>query len=184
MKLVSNCLNFLRRFKRDTRGSGTVEFAIICPILFWAYSANYVFFDGYRQSAINLKAAYTVGDLISRETQIITPDYIDSMYSLSQLLTRAESPMSMRITVIRWDEEDDQYYLDWSQARGTVVELQQADIVDLAERLPVMPDEERVIVVETWNTWTPVVWTGMRERQLDNFIFTRPRFAPQVVFQG
>jgi len=59
-----------------------------------------------------------------------------------------------------------------------------ADLTDLEERLPVMPDEERVILVETWNTWEGVMETGLGQQTLENFIFTRPRFAPQVIFEG
>lgn len=90
--------------------------------------------------------------------------------------------MAMRITVIRWDEDDDQFYLDWSQARGEVGTMTQENLVDFADLLPVMPDAERVILVETWNTWEPVINVGMDERQMANFVFTRPRFAPQVIF--
>lgn len=184
MTLITSLLKGLKRFRRDTGGSVTVEFAIIMPMLFWTYASSYVFFDGFRQSTINLRAAYTIGDMISRETQVLTPAYIDSMYGMARLLTRSESPMSLRITVIRWDEEDDQFYLDWSQTRGAVTALTQENLQDIAARLPVMPDEERVILVETWNTWQPAINTGLGERDLDNFIFTRPRFAPQVIFEG
>ena len=186
MKLVSSCLSFLRRFRKETLGTATVEFAIFIPVLFWGYGASYVFFDGYRQSSINLKAAYTIGDLISRETAFITPTYIDSMYSLTQILIRPTNPVSLRVTVIRWDEEDDQYYLDWSEARSpgdTLDPLTQAQIMDLEARLPVMPDEERVILVETWNSWEGIMETGLGPQSLDNFIFTSPRFATQVRFQ-
>jgi len=161
-----------------------MEFAIIMPMLVWMYAASYVFFDGFRQNTINLRAAYTIGDLISRETQALTPDYIDSMYNMAQLLTRTDSPMSLRITVIRWDAQDAQYYLDWSQPRGAVTAMTQTDLNNFAARLPTMPDEERVILIETWNTWEPVVNVGLEARSMDNFVFTRPRFAPQVVFQG
>jgi Flp pilus assembly protein TadG len=183
MSILSSCKTILSNFRREDRGSVTVEFALFMPVLFWAYAGAYVFFDGYRQSSMNLKAAYTIGDLISRETRVITPAYIDSMYNLTRMLTKTNSPMNMRITVIRWDEEDAKYYLDWSQVRGTVSALTQADLTTIAQRLPVMPDEERVILVETWNTWEGVVPTGLGTKSLDNFIFTRPRFAPQVIFE-
>ena len=104
MTLLSQLRFFLARFRDETRGSVTVEFAMFMPVLFWAYAASYVFFDGYRQSSINLKAAYTIGDMISRETRTITPAYIDTMHEIAMLLTRDDSPMSLRITVIRWDE--------------------------------------------------------------------------------
>ena len=184
MKLLTSLIASLKRFRKDTSGSATIEFAIIMPMLLWTYASSYVFFDAYRQNTINLRAAYTIGDMISRETRIITPDYIDSMYNMTRLLTRTDSPMSLRITVIRWDEDDDRYYLDWSQARGAVLQMTNDDLEEFAERLPTMPDAERVILVETWNTWEPAVRTGMPARSMDNFIFTRPRFAPQVIFEG
>ena len=97
MSVLKSLLARIKRFRQDTAGNGTIEFCLFMPILFWAYGASYVFFDAYRQSAMNLKAAYTVGDLISRETQAITPAYIDSLYNITKLLTRTDTPMSMRI---------------------------------------------------------------------------------------
>ena len=184
MGLLNRFLKRLKRFRRENSGSITVEFAIIMPMLFWGYASSYIFFDGFRQSTINLRAAYTIGDMVSRETQVLTPAYIDSMYNMAQLLTRNDSPMSLRITVIRWDEEDDKFYLDWSQARGAVEGMTEANLVDLEELLPSMPDAERVILVETWNTWEPVINVGLDARTMDHFVFTRPRFAPQVIFEG
>jgi hypothetical protein len=180
MSFLRTLLSRLTAFRRDTRGSVTAEFVVILPILFWAYGASYVFFDAYRQQSVNLKAAFTVGDLISRETQPINAAYIDSMYELTKLLTRNNAPLALRISVIRWDEEDDKYYLDWSQNRGWVSPINNSMLEDLAERLPVMPDEERVILVETWNSWKAPFPVGLSDQSLDNFIFTRPRFAPQV----
>ncbi|TNF59630.1 MAG: pilus assembly protein [Rhodobacteraceae bacterium] len=180
---IRKILNRLKAFRDDTRGSVTVEFAMMMPLLFWAYGASYVFFDAYRQSAVNLKAAYTIGDLVSRETRALNEAYIDSLYNMTQLLTRTNSPLSMRITVVRWDADDDMYYFDWSKARGSVQPMTQNDLDELEARLPTMPDQERVIVVETWNTWTPPFNVGMTKTDIDNFVFTRPRFAPQVVFQ-
>lgn len=183
MKLIKNFIQALQKFGKDVSGTVTVEFVIIMPALMWAYGASYVYFDGYRQSAQNLKAAYTIGDMISRETQIINPDYIDAMYNVGQLLTRSRNPMSLRITVIRWDLDDDRFYLDWSQARGSATPLEDDDLLEMKEALPLMPDNERVILVETWNTWSGVFNTSLGTVSLDNFIFTRPRFAPQVVYE-
>jgi len=183
MKLIRTALSALRKFGKDVSGAITVEFVVIMPALMWAYGASYVYFDGYRQSAQNMKAAYTIGDMISRETNAITDAYIDSMYNVAQLLTRTRNPMSMRITVIRWDAEDDRYFLDWSEARGSVAELTNDNLLDLEARLPVMPDNERVILVETWNTWTGVFNTSLGTISLDNFVFTSPRFGSQVLHE-
>ncbi|MEX0285287.1 MAG: TadE/TadG family type IV pilus assembly protein [Paracoccaceae bacterium] len=175
---------WLRNFAEDTRGVMSLEFVLMMPPLFITYMAAYVYFDGYRQAAVNLKAAYTVSDLVSRETEIVNEAYIDSMYSLMQELTRTNNPSSIRISVVRWDEGDSRYYLDWSKARGGFLPRQNSSLVNIADRLPQMPDNERVILVETRNTFIPLYAIGMDNIDLDNFVFTRPRFAPQVVFES
>ena len=173
----------LKAFCQDTSGNVTIEFVLAMPILFWTFMASYVFFDGYRQSAVNLKAAYTISDLISRETIAINDTYIDSMVNLLQLMTRSGSEVDLRISVIRWDQEDDRYYLDWSANRGFPTELTNANIATIEEKLPVMPDNERVILVETNNIFVPVFNVGLDDIDLENFVFTRPRFASQVPWE-
>lgn len=182
--LINRLKSRVRAFWEDTSGVVTLEFALAMPILFWSFMASYVFFDGYRQSAINLKAAYTISDLISRETEEINDDYIDSMVTLMEMMTRTPSDVDVRISVIRWDEDDDRYYLDWSANRGFLNELTDNNIADIEDQLPTMPDNERVILVETRNTFVPLFNVGLDDIYLDNFVFVRPRFVSQVVFEG
>ncbi|MEX0279552.1 MAG: TadE/TadG family type IV pilus assembly protein [Arenibacterium sp.] len=173
-----------KTFAEDTSGNVTVEFVLAMPILFWTFMASYVFFDGYRQSANNLKAAYTISDLISRETATINDAYIDSMLELLTLMTRTPSEVDLRISVIRWDAADDRYYLDWSENRGFPAELTNANIADIEDKLPVMPNNERVILVETNNVFVPLFKVGLDDINLENFVFTRPRFVSNVAFEG
>ncbi|GHF68261.1 TadE/TadG family type IV pilus assembly protein [Seohaeicola zhoushanensis] len=182
--LLTSFKNRLRAFRDDTSGNVTVEFVLAMPILFWAFMASYVFFDGYRQSAVNLKAAYTVSDLISRETEAINDNYIDSMLRLMELMTRTPSDVDLRVSVIRWDEDESRYYLDWSANRGFPAALTNSNISDIEARLPVMPDNERVILVETNNVFVPLFNVGLDDINLANFVFTRPRFVSQVVWEG
>ncbi|MGR3615708.1 MAG: TadE/TadG family type IV pilus assembly protein [Paracoccaceae bacterium] len=172
----------LRDFARDNEGSISVEFVMVMPILFWSFMAIYVYFDGYRQSTIQLKAAYTVSDLLSRETESVTDTYIDSMHDLLQILTRADSSTDLRVSVVRWDEGDSRYYIDWSESRNYGDPHDNTSIRNLDDYLPVMPDNERVILVETRNVYEPDFDIGMTDKDLENFVFTRPRFAPQLVF--
>lgn len=172
--------SLLIRFWQDTRGSVTVEFVLAMPFIFWAFMASYVYFDGYHQSAANLKAAYTISDLISRETTNINDAYIDSMFTLFGMMTYSQDESALRISVIRWDEEDKRYYVNWSRVRGFQAELSDDTVGDLADRLPRMPDNEIVILVETRNTFDPVFRIGMDKTELENFVFTRPRFVDQI----
>ena len=182
--LLCRLQQVLRDFARDTRGSVSVEFVIVMPLLFWGFMAIYVYFDGFRQSTQNLKAAYSIGDMISRETEAINSAYIDSMEEVLKLMTRSETQVKLRVTVVRWDENDNRYYVDWSKSRGYGSIRTNGDMADLSERLPVMPDNERVILIETKAEYEPVFDIGMAEQDLDTFIFTRPRFAPQVVWSN
>ncbi len=170
----------IRGFWDDTNGSVTVEFVLAMPFLFWAFMATFVYFDGYQQSASNLKAAYTISDLISRETSDINDEYVDSMVNLFDLMTHTPSESSLRITIIRWDEPDNRYYVNWSANRGFPAELSDQNVGDLASKLPTMPDNEIVILVETNNTFKPLFKIGMGEKELKNFVFTRPRFVDQI----
>jgi hypothetical protein len=173
----------IQAFRSDTDASVTVEFVMAVPMLFWALTGSYVFLDGYRQSFVNLNAAYTISDMISRETEAINDDYLDSMYELHRLLTRATSSTTLRVTVVYWNEEDGRFYHDWSKTRGTIDPLTSSDILLMTPRLPVVPNAERVILVETSNSFIPTFNNvGIGEMSLDNFIFTSPRFAPQLVW--
>ncbi len=175
---------FLTRFAHGTRGAVSLEFILVMPFLFWAFMAAYVFFDGYRQSATNLKAAYTISDLISRETDPINDAYLDSMHRLLNMMTRATSPTAIRVSVLRWDEDDDRYYVSWSHERGMNQVWTDGNIATIDDRLPTMVDQDRVILVETSNTFVPLYNIGMENKKLDNFVFTRPRFAPQVLWDS
>lgn len=192
-----------KRFASDTDGSIAVEFAIYLPLILFIFAMVVTFFDAFRQESINLKAAYTVSDLISRETQELNEDYIDSMQDMAELLVRPDSELSLRVTLVRWDEEDARYYVDWSKARGDqYTPRSDADITAIADQLPNMPDQERVILVETHNLVRPVfpiVFLELRDAdfsddddallqqslmEINSLVFTRPRFAPQVRFEG
>ncbi|MQQ08893.1 pilus assembly protein [Epibacterium sp. SM1979] len=192
-----------KRFASDTEGSITVEFAIYLPLILFIFAVIVTFFDAFRQESINLKAAYTVSDLISRETQELNEDYIDSMQNMAELLVRPDSVLSLRVTIVRWDEDDDRYYVDWSRVRGQAyAQLNDSSVEALTTRLPNMPDQERVILVETHNQVTPVFPFAMLDVRgerfdqdedvllekslldIETFVFTRPRFAPLVRFEG
>lgn len=175
----------LRRFRQREDGSIAIEAAFYIPFLLLVFALMYTLFDLFRQDTVNTKAAYTISDLISRETTALDDDYIDSMFELGKLLIRKDSGMSMRISVLHWDDTDDRFYVDWSVERGDMMDTWTNDTVDAIETdLPMMPDQERVIVVETWNDILPAFNVGLDGQNIYKLVFTRPRFASQVAFEG
>ncbi len=173
----------LHAFAKDLRGTLTVEAVVMLPLLFWAMLAMLVFFDAYRQTSLNVKAAYTVGDMISREVDPITPAYLDGASLLFAELARSSSATKLRVTVVYYNSTQKRFYRDWSHQRGGVPVLSNADISKMTDRLPTVPNNERLILVETWADYEPPFNVGLKRQDLYNFVFTRPRFAPQVKFQ-
>jgi hypothetical protein len=88
------------------------------------------------------------------------------------------------VSSLSYDADADAYLLDWSEVRGWVPRLSAAQVRDWHDRLPVMTDNERITVVETWVKYEPPFKVGMSSREIRNFVFTRPRYAPQVLFDA
>lgn len=172
--------SFVRNFSRDEDGSMTVETVLVLPMLFWAIMASYAYFDGYRQSAANVKAAYTISDLVSRETREINDAYIDSMKEMMELMVKAESGTRMRITLITYSEADDYHYVRWSADRGLGGKLTDAAVAAIRDQLPPMPDADTLILVETENDYVPKFDVGLNDVTFENFVFTRPRFTNEI----
>jgi hypothetical protein len=182
MPILTRAKQFLRRFGSETGGSVALEAVIVAPFLFWVFLASYVYFDAYRQTSVNIKANFTIGDLLSRETKAINETYIDSMESLFTFLAKTGSDARIRISVAMWDEEDNAYKLDWSRARGGETGLSEADINAMASALPTLMDNERVIVVETWSHYSPLFQVGLPEKDIYERTVTSPRFVQQLAW--
>ncbi|THH35697.1 hypothetical protein E4Z66_11445 [Aliishimia ponticola] len=184
MSLLSSFKRAMLRFNRDEEGSIAVEAVIILPMLFWTYLALFSTFHSYRTYAINQKAAYTIADMISRETNPIDNDYLDGTKALLRYLvnSHSSSDIAVRVTLVKYDAATKSYQRDWSQKKGDVSVASASDVAGWNTRLPEMPDNQRVIVVETFYDYDPPFNTGLEDRNVYNFVFTKPRYAPQVLW--
>ena len=168
-------------FARREDGVIALEAMIMMPLLFWTFLALFSIFDTFRIYAANQKAAFTVSDAISRETVPIDAAYLNGVHDMFEYLAMNNGQTAMRVSVIRFDAGNNTHELDWSQVRGYGHSaLSDAQVAGWAGRLPVMVDNERIIVVETWSTFEPAFRTGLERQEITNFVFTRPRYAPQV----
>lgn len=177
---VARIKRFIAGFARRDDGTIAIEAMIIMPIMFWTFLSVFSIFETYRTYSINQRAAFTIGDAISRETAPIDDAYLTGQYQLFQYLSNATGDSALRVSSLVWNEQDDRFYRDWSKVRGPRPELANEDVQSWATKLPVMPDGERVVLVETWAQYDPPFQTGLEQREIRNFIFTRPRFAPRV----
>jgi hypothetical protein len=155
------------------------------PLLVWAFMAMYVFFEGLRESNINLKATYTVADLLSRETDLIDQDYLNGINGVYGWLSRSAQPVSMRVTVVRYDQSSDSHVMIWSRGVAGKPDLTQP-LVDqtVTPNVPIMADADTAIVVETWTTYVPIMDIGLTTTDIYNMVVTAPRFSEQLLFAG
>ncbi|WP_170603878.1 TadE/TadG family type IV pilus assembly protein [Ruegeria arenilitoris] len=176
--------SFLKQFFDREDGIITVEAVLVLPMMFWSIFASYTYYDSYRQSARNIKAAYTVADIISRERNMINATYINTMHSLLETMVSTRAPVSMRISFLLYEEPTDGHTVLWSCVRGGVYNsLNDGDAKLMKPLLPTMPDNGKMIVVETNNTYRAPfnIGFGFDDFSMGNFVFTHPRVFDNIV---
>jgi len=184
IQIKSTLRSFLRcDFLRREDGVIAIEALVVLPLLFWTYLSMFSIFDAFRMNSINQKAAFTIGDAISRETVPIDNQYLVGVRDLFEYLARAKDKSSIRVSSLWYDAVADEYKADWSQKLGSIEPLTNIDVKNWHQRLPVMPDNERLILVETWSDYDPPFKTGLEISEIRNFVFTRPRYAPRVCWE-
>ncbi|WP_170558104.1 TadE/TadG family type IV pilus assembly protein [Ruegeria atlantica] len=186
---ISRIRHLIGNFSGEENGNLSLESALIIPMLVWSVTLTYTYFDGFVESTANLKAAYTVSDLISRESENeITDTYAESMYSIYNRMVRDNSTLKMRLSVIQYFAEDvdagteERYNVEWSTACGFDGTWTNDNLDPLIEKLPAMANADSMIIVETTKPYVPILDTDWldRDHTFENFIFTRPRFVPIV----
>lgn len=168
----------LKDFGRDTRGLVATEAIILLPLVIWAYVAMFSFFDMLRIKSVNQKAAFTVADAYSRETNKIDETYVNSTFELFKSLTRTQNP-GMRVSVLSYDGDTDKYTVKWSQSRGDGAGAALTDntVNTLADNLPDVISGDEFIFLETWNDYTTPFKIGLDMFELTSKVIINPRFA-------
>jgi len=188
--ILRSIKNQFSRFVREEDGSQIVEMAIMTPLMMWAFVATLQYFDAFRTELISTKAALTMADMISREATI-NSNYLDNTEKLFQFLTLTEVPPTFRVTEFYWDEPTKKYKVVWSENRGNIGNLDDEGLLAVAGRIPILTDQERAFVVQTWTTYTPKFAFGMlaimkgaslKTVQMKTFVVMSPRFTPKVCY--
>ncbi len=173
----------LRRFRTDDSGSLSIETAIILPAVFMVILALFTSFDAFRTYSVNQKAAYTIADMISRQTNPIDTEYLQGSRQLLRYMIGANiDDVSVRVTLVYYDADTATYKFDWSAEQGGVMAATPTQVASWSARLPTLPDQERIIVVETFHYYDPPFDTGLMARTVSNFVFSKPRYAAKVLW--
>jgi hypothetical protein len=171
----------LARFGRDDSGIVATEAIILLPLVIWTYVAMFSFFDMLRMKSVNQKAAFTVADAFSRETNKIDDTYVNSSFELFKALTRSKNP-AIRVSVLSYDADTDKYIVKWSEKRGvgSEVALTANTVNEIRDDLPAVISGDEFILVETWNDYIIPFKIGMDDFELKSVVFVNPRFADQL----
>jgi Flp pilus assembly protein TadG len=175
-------LRRLRQFLSDQRASLSVEAVLIFPILLWGYFGMFVLFDGYRTLGTNARASYTIADLLSRETGYVTPTYMAGMNDVLDILTQSQKPTMLRVSVVKFNDDTQDYELVWSYATSGVDAIVDATLSELLPHIPIMANPGVSIVVETYQAFEPFMNIALDAFYFESIVVTRPRFAAQLVW--
>lgn len=171
-------------FARREDGSVAIETMIMLPVMFWALLSGFAIHDAFRNYGLHQKAAYSIGDAISRETVPIDDEYFSGMRSTFEYLAHSQGQTDMRISEFLYDKVAGEYKLFWSEVLGGVEVLTQAEVKNWHHKLPMMMDNERITLLETWSDYDAPFNTGLTNDEIRTFVFTSARYAPGVCYQG
>lgn len=189
--MLNSLRRALARFAADESASLVAEAVLILPVLAWWYVGSLTFFQAYQARNTNVKAAYTISDMLSRENGSVNAAYLDGLTDVFRYLTAgAGNNPAVRITMMKCtqncaDEDPGRVLgMDWSYATGGRRTLTGDDLPSYQSKIPLTPLGDRVIVVETFMTYTPSFNVGLTQSSFQNIVVTRPRFVPVLCFDG
>lgn len=180
-----------KRFRSEESGSMSVEAVFAFPMLLWAATGTYTFFDAYKAQNATFRANYTVSDMLSRETTAIDGNYVAGLYKVYRFMTGAPEDSWIRVSQLVCvndcdDEEARELEFDWSHGMNGARNLTDADFDFYASKIPLLAESDHLILVETSTHYKPpftnLFLNMFPERRLESHVVTRPRFAPQLIW--
>jgi Flp pilus assembly protein TadG len=187
MNIVRDFKSILQRFWRSQSGVVVAEAVIVLPLLLWAYLALFVYWDAFKSVNTSQKAAYTISDAISRETQTLPANYVTGLRNLMRFMLKNNQGVKLRVSEVTWSQINNRFEVDWSRSPDNAIALlttTAANQIDYAGRIPKMSDADRVIIVETEVAYHPAFNAGVTDKTLKQFIVTRLRFTPKLCMTG
>lgn len=179
-------IRLARRFGRSEHGSLSVEAVFALPMLIWAITATFVFWDAFKTLNVSQKATYTIADMLSRETDPIDPVYMTAMHEMFAYLASTPGENALRVTVVRAVEDVGTgiktIELVWSEGVGGIQGY--PDLSVITARLPNISPGDQLIVVESEQEWAPAFTVGLSNYRFREVAISRPRFAPQLCWDN
>ncbi|MBV0912803.1 TadE/TadG family type IV pilus assembly protein [Anianabacter salinae] len=182
---MSNITSRLRSFARDEDGFHAFEALISVPLILSTIIGLFSVTDAYRSIHQNVVSTYAIGDILSREPDEVSPDFLDGLNELHTLMTRAQTDTSLRITVLHYNYVRNRYEVEWSYAKGgDKVKRTTATLTDALGKIPTLSEGESVTLVETWMVFHPISNFMIGSYEFYDAAVTRPRYSSTLAWTG
>lgn len=178
---LKSATHFVYDTMRSEKGSA-LEAVIILPALITIYAGSFVFFDAARTNTLAMKATYTVSDILSREDEIDEP-FLNGLTNMMAYLVPSNATPKTRVSLITYNDDapyTNKYRMGWSypSTGSNLGKLTQADLDADSSWIPIMGDDETVVVTESYVLYQPLFNVGWEGPSVfKNIMVTRPRFA-------
>lgn len=163
----------------------SAEVVLALPVFIWCIFGMYTYWDAFKSLNTTQKASFTISDLITREMQPVTDQYINGLHDVLQYMVSDKLPVMLRVTSVTFSGPRNRYEVDWSRSpNAEKPQLTTNSLQPLANKIPILADGDSIILVETWAEFTPFFDLYLTEDEFEQFIVTKPRFVPRICLQG
>ncbi len=175
----------VKAFRDDETGTGSLELAFMVPVLAVITFGLITFFTAFKAKTQATRATTVVADMVSRETNPITPAYLDGLSGLMDTLIETDATPEYRLTAFTWNKNYNEYRVRWSKNDSSHGNHNKESLNLVADRLPDLKHGQRAILVETWVDYEPMNNISMKDdTTFENLLVAAPRFVPQLCWMS
>lgn len=180
--MTHRSISAFETFRRDERGSLTIEFCLWVPVLIFWLVLSITVYDTYRSRMQASNVAFIISDIVSRLTEFTTQNLTDIEALQTELLIGVPGQAELRITSVTCIKAAPDlpctYTVNWSVRSSSSSSLA---IITNPNELPVllfptMQDREEILLVDQTVPHTPIsASVGLAPRSWDTRLVTRSR---------
>ena len=169
---------------RDENGSFSVEAVLIIPLLLLIMVFSYVAYDGFRYKTQLRVAANTIVDLISRQSDELTDEFIENQNDMFSLLTSSRHSAAIRVSSVEHVSLSEGLNIKWSHGTRNLPSVN--EISEFVEPIPPILPGDTEVVVEVFGEWSPLIRIPGLDNSVDISIqaSAKPRFTREVKMEG
>ncbi len=167
-----------KTFAGDRRGTASIEFAFIVPILITMYFGVVELSLAIEASRKVTSTASAIGDLVAQTKQVNNAE-VDAIFDVADAVMQPldDGPLQVRVTSVSMDEDGD-IEVNWGRARNTTPIACGATVTAPAA---VLAEGQSVIIAEVVYDYVPPLGQMLTGPiRMDEVFYMRPRESVEV----